>query len=675
MKFKKLILKDFFRYYGRQEIDCTVSDDKSVLVIIGENGRGKTTILNAFNFVLYGKLLEPLTEESMLNYRKKNEISNNILTEAYVELIFEEGGVEYILKRYVNFKKDVYGNINKLTRAKGVVYRIDNNGNSSELNLKVFEDRFLIPEDLSGFFFFDGERINRLAKVDGKKEIKKAILNILGISYIDNAKNDILKIKKKLLSESHKYSNGDDYQGIVDRIEETNEEVERVAKELKRIGNDIVTAEKKFDDVSNIIRNYNSKDIKDLEKHENRLSILLKDYKKRLIEIEKKIKRHIGNNFKFYLAKDSIKDTEKILEEKKSDGILPSNIKETFINDLLKNKKCICGACLEEGTSEYKAILDLKSKAGSKELDNAYYMLRGLIDKIKKMTKAFYPILDRLIDEREDIKKCIYETNEGLKSIRNKLKNSDIDMIKNAEELRSKIRNEIANLNQKKGKYQNIIDIYNKQVEVLEKKLRTLESNNKQIIELQNKLEIINKLQELNDDFKGMFTEIVREELDSKIKEVFSSITNKGYRVPVLTKEFELKITSKYNQVGIEECNKRDELLSTGEGQITSLSFIGALVSYARDKKDDDILSKLSGEDYPIVMDSPFGNLDEIHTKNVASNIGKLSSQVIIVVSQKQWEGHVSENIIGQVNRKYRMKDGEIDINGGECTFIEEEVI
>lgn len=675
MKFKKLILKDFFRFYGKQEIDCTVSDDKSVLVIIGENGRGKTTILSAFNFVLYGKLLEPLTEESMLNYRKKSEISNNTSIEAYVELIFEEGGVDYILKRYIDFKKDNYGHINKLTRAKGVVYRIDNNGNKNELNLRAFEDKFLIPEDLSGFFFFDGERINRLAKVDGKKEIKKAILNILGISHIDNAKNDILKVKKNLLSESHKYSNGDDYQELVDQIEEINEAVERITNELIKIENDIARAEKGFDDVSNIIRTSDSKNVKELEKQENRLNTLLKDHKRRLIDIEKKIKRHIGNNFKFYLAKDSIKDTEKILEEKKADGILPSNIKETFINDLLKNKKCICGVCLEAGTNEYKAVLDLKSQAGSKELDNAYYKLKALIDKIKKMTKAFYPILDNLTDERDNIKKGIYDTNEELKAISNKLKNSDIETIKNAEELRSEIRSQIAILNQKKGKYQDKIEVYNKERETLEKKLRTLESNNKQIIELQNKLEVINKLQQLNDDFKQMFTDIVRDELDNKIKEVFSSITSKSYRIPILTKEFELKITSQYNQVGIDDSNKKDELLSTGEGQITSLSFIGALVSYARDKKDDDVLSKLSGEEYPIVMDSPFGNLDEIHTKNVASNIGKLSSQVIIVVSQKQWEGHVSENIISQVNKKYRMKDGEIDINGGECTFIEEEVI
>ena len=69
MKFKSIVLKDFFRYYGTQKIDFDVKEEKSVIVLIGENGRGKTTILSAFNWALYDKLLEPLKEENLLNYR------------------------------------------------------------------------------------------------------------------------------------------------------------------------------------------------------------------------------------------------------------------------------------------------------------------------------------------------------------------------------------------------------------------------------------------------------------------------------------------------------------------------------------------------------------------------------------------------------------------------------
>lgn len=677
MKFKKLILKDFFRYYGTQEIDCTVDDDKTVVVVIGENGRGKTTILSAFNFALYGKLLEPLLEDNMLNYRSRNELPcNSRCTESFVEVLFEEAGIDYSLKRIVEFKKDTNGNIIKLTnKAKVILYRIGDNGNKDELNFKAFEDRFLIPENLSGFFFFDGERINRLAKVDGKDQIRKAILNILGISHIDNARTDIGKVKKTLIEQSKNYSSGADYNDLVDQIEEITEKIDKINIEDKKNEENIKLAEKKFREITEKIRNSDSKNVKEWEKQRDSCNRFLNDYNGRLNNIEKKIKKHIGENFKYYLAKDVINDTSKILEEKKTDGILPSNIKETFIDDLLKNKKCICGTCLEKGSKEFEAVVSIKDRAGSKELDNAYYELKELISKVKIISQNFYPKLDEMLKDRKKIKQNIYDTNAELVSISNKLKNSDIEAIRNAEIARDELRNEISNLNQKKGKLEIRKNDYSKKKESLEKTLRTLDSNNKQIKELQRKLNIISKIENLNEDFKVMFTEIVREELDTRIKDVFSKITNKSYRVPVLTKDFELKITSTYTQINVEESFKKDEVLSTGEGQITSLSFIGALVSYARDKRDDKILSKLSGDEYPIVMDSPFGNLDEIHTENVASNIGKLSSQVIIVVSKKQWEGHVEQNILGQVKRKYRMVDGDITVDGGECTFIESEMV
>ena len=140
----------------------------------------------------------------------------------------------------------------------------------------------------------------------------------------------------------------------------------------------------------------------------------------------------------------------------------------------------------------------------------------------------------------------------------------------------------------------------------------------------------------------------------------------------MLTKKFELKVMSTLNGEQIEDENQKEEILSTGEEQITSLSFIGALVAFAKDTKDDSILSKLTGEDYPIVMDSPFGNLDEAHTSNVAANIGQLASQVIIVVSRKQWEGYVEKNIEKQVVRAYKMIDGDKINESGEYTIIRE---
>ena len=52
LHFNKMILRDFGPYKGEQTIDFT--SNPGVTIFWGNNGRGKTTLLNAFRFGLFG---------------------------------------------------------------------------------------------------------------------------------------------------------------------------------------------------------------------------------------------------------------------------------------------------------------------------------------------------------------------------------------------------------------------------------------------------------------------------------------------------------------------------------------------------------------------------------------------------------------------------------------------
>lgn len=675
MIIKKVIIKDFFRYYGIQEIDCEISKERNVIVIIGENGRGKTTLLSAFNWVFYNEVIKPLTLSNILNYRALKELEGGKHVEVYVSIIFEEDSKEYKLTRKLEFTKDFTGKLNSNNnKSKVELVRVEKNGDETILDTTVALEKLLIPKDLRGFFFFDGEHISRLAKVDGKKEIKKAILNVLGISYLDQSNRDLEAIKKKLMDKLRRYNNSTPNEvKISSAYNMVLIEVEDLKKNIINIEKKIGEGNKQLECLREIINKSDNKFIKELEEKNVLLKSNRLEKSKDLILKEKEIKKHITMNFKYYLLFQSITNIEKILDQKKNEGQLPSNIKDTFIDDILKKGICICGTCLKNGSSEYESIVALKEHAGTRALDDAYYDLKALISKIKYEHENFYKILNEMISDRENLKNNIYVINEELRSISEKLKDTQVEDIKGVEEAREILESEIKDLTKKLGGLEDKLKEKEVEFSNLENQLKTVKSNNNEIIQLKQKVNIIEKLLNLNDDFKCMFIEVVREELDLRIKSVFSSITNKEYRVPVLTNDFELKITSTLNDIDLDDNDKKEEVLSTGEGQITSLSFIGALVSYAKDTKDDKILSKFTGEDYPIVMDSPFGNLDEIHTRNVAANIWKLSSQIIIVVSKKQWEGYVEENIKDQVIRTFIMTDGDNINNTGEYTIIEME--
>jgi DNA sulfur modification protein DndD len=139
----------------------------------------------------------------------------------------------------------------------------------------------------------------------------------------------------------------------------------------------------------------------------------------------------------------------------------------------------------------------------------------------------------------------------------------------------------------------------------------------------------------------------------------------KEYRYARLTDDFVLEITNDL------ENQEDSRILSTGEGQIASLAFIGSIVSYAREKMQDKLMSDFSGGDFPVVMDSPFGNLSTGHKGNVAREIGNLASQVIIIVSDEQWSSIVEENIKPKLGVLYKMADGSDEQQSvGEHTVV-----
>ena len=56
MKFIKLTINNFRQYKGLNEIEFSTDPEKNITVVYGPITTGKTTVLQAFNWVLYNKI-------------------------------------------------------------------------------------------------------------------------------------------------------------------------------------------------------------------------------------------------------------------------------------------------------------------------------------------------------------------------------------------------------------------------------------------------------------------------------------------------------------------------------------------------------------------------------------------------------------------------------------------
>jgi len=144
-------------------------------------------------------------------------------------------------------------------------------------------------------------------------------------------------------------------------------------------------------------------------------------------------------------------------------------------------------------------------------------------------------------------------------------------------------------------------------------------------------------------------SESVRRRLDSRVRDVHSRITIKSF-VPELNKDFELRLW---------RGDGPDRLLapkSTGENQLLSLSFVGALAQLCKEQAERgsgaQFVGRIGGH-YPIVMDSAFGNLENNYREAIARALPGMTSQVVVLTSKAQAEGVVSRELAPDVGAEY----------------------
>lgn len=654
---------NFFRFYGECIVECVVEPGHNVTVIRGENGTGKTTMLNAFYYCLYGDVVPPLYLSNILNELVAHQLKEGEETFSGVEICFEDKGVNYRAVRRRNFKKREETVHQVGDEDFFITYKHPGTGNDRRISETSFIEG-IIPSKLRGFFFFDGERIDRLAKIDGRDEIKQAILDILGLTTLESLKDYFQKIDGELAKEQKKYLSEtgqdliDEYEALQAKREAKNADLITHKESIKKANDNILR-------IREFLQNYNSASIKALENEratlENSIALLSKD----VAQKKRDLLALTTRDFKHLLMLPSFADIINYLESKRKKGELPSDIKEQFINDLIESHICICSRELVEGTEPYQSVLIKKNVAGRTELDDAYHKITAYMKQQQEQVPEFFTKYHGIQDELVQLEQQKEKAQQRATDIGKELKHSNIEEIQQKETERDALEEDVT-------RYQKQINRIEVDLEVLEKEI---EAKNKEIQESQVRgekgeavklwREEIIQLGQLNQEFRTYFMNSTRANLDERIREVFNSMKEKPYRFARLTDDFVLEITNDLD----DEDDRR--VLSTGEGQVASLAFIASLVSYAREKQEDKLMSDFSGGDFPIVMDSPFGNLSAGHKQNVAREIGNLASQVIVIVSDEQWNATVEQNIMPRVSTIYKMTDGDLaEQHVGEHTSI-----
>ena len=208
MFFERLVIQNLGIFRGEHALDLTPADPARPVVLLGAlNGSGKTTVIEALQLALYGKRAEfgwrgakatgVKGYQQYLEQVRNRNAKPSEPTVAEVTLRLADGR-RLRVRRYWSFLK---------TTPREDVSVFVNGNDAPDLQLSTGWDEEIeriLPVRLSELFFFDGEKIEKLADPTKSGEvIKTAIASLMGLDLVDHLVDDLDESEEE--AEERKY--------------------------------------------------------------------------------------------------------------------------------------------------------------------------------------------------------------------------------------------------------------------------------------------------------------------------------------------------------------------------------------------------------------------------------------------------------------------------------------
>ncbi len=648
MKIRSITLKNFRQFYGEHHLDFSVKENKNITVIHGENGGGKTSILNAFKWVLYEDTDLDTGDKKLLSTRAFTECDEGNEIELSVVLKFEHEEKEYEATRTQTFRKS-NGDQQKIGSAVLSLSYLDVvDGYQSDRGNPEISVKRILPKNLHSYFFFHGENIQSLASVQGSSNVKDAIKNLMGIEIVERACDHLGGgIRNALKAEKKKYASGKDA-AILSEIDALEKKVTDCLKENEDHDKTILEANKEIKIIDEKLGDY-----KQVEKYRNdrqEKQEHISNYKDDIKTFNEQNRAMINARGFQAFTKDSASIVSEDLEDRRKKGELPYKIKRQFIDDLLSNNKCICGSDLSEGTDYHKHISDFAEKVGTADLEEGFMVTTSALNNFSEEAEKLKEDLTNNVKAINEKKRKIKKLEEELEQISEKIKTAGDEEVGKLEAKRENLINIEKSRDYDRRKNSDLIEDWKKEIKELEKQYKEEASKSEAASMVEDQIELAEAAKEGLSHIISSLSNDIRKSLSEKVKHTVDQILRNEYMAEI-DENYSLKFYQ-HTPRGKSEVPE----LSSGQKAASALSFIASVINIAKQRfNSSGKHDYFTGGLYPLVMDTPFGNADEDHSVKIARYIPELSDQVIILVSNKNWSEEVDDICRSKIGKEYSL--------------------
>lgn len=620
MKISSLELNNWGPFLANHEVDLSVSESAPVVIIHGENGRGKTSIMRSIFWCLYG-----VVRDSYGTVIPVEKIVNRNCT-------LESPSPRFSVKLVVEFESAVYEILREGTARQ-------NPGGVSVENLELTvrllggpplsESKatetinLMLEEAIADFYLFDGEKLSsvekKLSKTDSESQqfVQKSVERALGLSFMDRLGadldsirtdfSDILTNHERLASETQKLVTKQ--RDLVDNLHKAQQDSAILADMRTGLESQVAEINRELQEFDQI-----------REQAVKRQLLIGRagDEEVRLSEQKKKLKQEAEQNWHWPLT-HLISELELARNAEASDSEARVQRAHTLrsqiglIERALEKHECsMCGSGVDHSTE-----VKLKAQLQSHNADLAAIESQGSAAQTTNLSiltnfpqrKARVPLLEELLYQ-------IGKSEIALSGIRSDIAelNSQIGAGGTPDILKLEADKELCavRINQAKtllGKAGEAINLNKSQLHTVQQKLKDSPELNP--VE-RTKLSLIDGLLEILRDSYEDFRESMRVQVEEAATGILQKLsTERDYRG--------VSISSKYQVTMLDANESAVPIPSSGYSQILALSFIGGLADVA-------------GSSNSVVMDTPWGRVDRGNRKLIMNWIKSRTNQTIIFV-------------------------------------------
>lgn len=630
MRFEKLTIENFGPYKDKEVIDFT--QDDGVIIVWGDNGRGKTSVLNAFNFLFFSSVKDSSGK-----------------TDDFFSFVNDygkaEGNYEYTITLDVTMDDRHY----KISRKLEVIHpgtvpqgnedmvpvlSVNEGGNIVDKARAEHIIKMVMPEEVARFFLFDGELLQQYEALLNEQSaegagIKRSIEQILGLPILTYGAADAARVHDKYATEANKAAQNDKntekYAKQVERLstglQEHISERDRLKSQRDELLKKVARLKKEMEDTEKLRGLYEKKH--DIESH-------IQDKESRLEEERATVMELLKTAWTWMIVepvreeREALNVTIQTLTQKRSDAEM---IKRTmgYVRELIETQTCpVCDHHPDERELDELRTKLARIEEGSVDLtteEEEVLHAATSRDKVLREFDIHESNRNEIIRRCETINDLMVDIAD-LRDVQLKEVNDDIVAVSKGSDLEEETRRVVEDLNSCSREITVIesgidaenaeIAAANVEIDKLNKKIGSL-STNKDVRQANARKDAVAAIQDIFSSAIGVYRDKLKKDVERDATDLFLTMSDEpDYGGLSINDNYGLTIIDKETGTPIPHP-------SAGWEHMVAFSLIGALHQNA----------PFEG---PIIMDFPFSRMSAVKRRPMMKAVPKMSSQVVLLV-------------------------------------------